>query len=124
MRVSRRPQPEALRQAAEAGLLEAGISDLEKVRYFLSRGSIRRTSARGRTVSRSAHIAPPHRLLDPATGGLDVPGYGLIPPFLHHRTERGLFSWAPFPDGRMLIAVSDYEPAADDPVRFGAGRLM
>jgi 2-polyprenyl-6-methoxyphenol hydroxylase-like FAD-dependent oxidoreductase len=59
-----------------------------------------------RTVSRSAHVTVPPELRDPVTGGLNVPGYGVIPPFLHHRTERGLVAFAPFPDGRTMISVS------------------
>jgi KUP system potassium uptake protein len=39
--------PEALLQAREAGILEPGIDDLESARWFLSRGSIQRTSAPG-----------------------------------------------------------------------------
>ncbi|MGX6606495.1 FAD-dependent monooxygenase [Micromonosporaceae bacterium Da 78-11] len=69
-----------------------------------------------RTVSRTAHASVPASFVDPVTGGLDVPGYGVIPPFLHHRTERGLVSWAPFPDGRQLISVSTGDrPEADTP---------
>ncbi|WP_302893171.1 FAD-dependent monooxygenase [Actinomadura luzonensis] len=49
------------------------------------------------TIARTAHAAVPAGLVDPATGGLDLPGYGPIPPFLHHRTERGLFVYAPLP---------------------------
>jgi 2-polyprenyl-6-methoxyphenol hydroxylase-like FAD-dependent oxidoreductase len=59
-----------------------------------------------RTVSRTAHVTVPRHLLDGRTGGLNVPGYGVIPPFMHHRTERGLVSYAPFPDGRTMISVS------------------
>jgi 2-polyprenyl-6-methoxyphenol hydroxylase-like FAD-dependent oxidoreductase len=68
------------------------------------------------SVSRQAHVAVPADLVDPATGGLNVPGYGLIPPFMHHRTERGLFVWAPFESRPPLVstvergAVDDIEP--------------
>jgi len=58
------------------------------------------------TVSRSAHVTVPPEMIDAASGGLRAPGYGVIPPFLHHRTERGLVAYAPFPDGRTLISVS------------------
>ncbi|MFF5288030.1 FAD-dependent monooxygenase [Paractinoplanes globisporus] len=58
------------------------------------------------TVSRSAHVTVPADLRDPVTGGLRVPGYGVIPPFLHHRTERGLVAYAPFPDGRTMLSVT------------------
>jgi hypothetical protein len=57
-----------------------------------------------RTVSRVAHVSIPAEYVDAA--GLKIPGYGTIPPFLHHRTERGLVVFAPFPDGRTLISAS------------------
>ena len=68
-----------------------------------------------RTVSRTAEVSVPPDLVDPTTGGLQVPGYGLIPPFLHHRTERGLFVWAPFP-GRAGITTLEWpdDDIADD----------
>jgi 2-polyprenyl-6-methoxyphenol hydroxylase-like FAD-dependent oxidoreductase len=70
-----------------------------------------------RSVSRTAVVDVPDDLRDPATGGLRVPGYGLIPPFQHQRTERGLVAFAPFPDGRNLITVSTTaRPAGEAPV--------
>ncbi|MEV0970915.1 FAD-dependent monooxygenase [Microtetraspora glauca] len=65
------------------------------------------------TVSRTAHASVPASLIDPATGGLDVPGYGPVPPFMHHRTERGLFVYAPFPSG-SLVSTTEWDPAAAD----------
>ncbi|WP_436519791.1 FAD-dependent monooxygenase [Actinoplanes sp. HUAS TT8] len=59
-----------------------------------------------RSVSRTAAVDVPEGLRDPVTGGLLIPGYGLVPPFQHHRTERGLVAWAPFPDGRNLITAA------------------
>ncbi|HEX5198564.1 MAG TPA: FAD-dependent monooxygenase [Actinoplanes sp.] len=68
------------------------------------------------TVSRTAHITVPPEYRDAVTGGLRVPGYGLIPPFLHHRSERGLVSYAPFPDGRTLLSVTASDlPEGDEP---------
>ena len=68
------------------------------------------------TVSRSAHVTVPPEMIDRASGGLRVPGYGVIPPFLHHRTERGLISYAPFPDGRTMISASTSErPETGEP---------
>jgi 2-polyprenyl-6-methoxyphenol hydroxylase-like FAD-dependent oxidoreductase len=61
-----------------------------------------------RAVSRSAHVSVPRELVDPGTGGLAVPGYGTIPPFLHHRTERGLLSYAPFPTGQTLLTTTEF----------------
>ncbi|MEV7626356.1 FAD-dependent oxidoreductase [Actinoplanes sp. NPDC089786] len=67
------------------------------------------------TVSRAAHVGVPERLLH-REGGLEVPGYGVLPPFRHTRTERGLIVYAPFPDGRRLVSVTDREPAGDEPM--------
>ncbi|TLP62403.1 FAD-dependent monooxygenase [Microbispora triticiradicis] len=54
------------------------------------------------SVSIGAHVTVPAELVDAATGGLNVPGYGLIPPFMHHRTDHGLFVYAPFPTGTLV----------------------
>jgi 2-polyprenyl-6-methoxyphenol hydroxylase-like FAD-dependent oxidoreductase len=60
-------------------------------------------------VSRTAHVTVSPEFRDPVTGGLRVPGYGVIPPFLHHRAERGLIAFAPFPDGRTLLSVNAFD---------------
>jgi 2-polyprenyl-6-methoxyphenol hydroxylase-like FAD-dependent oxidoreductase len=72
-----------------------------------------------RTVSRNALVVVPADRRDPATGGLKVPGYGVIRPFLHTRTEHGLVSFAAFPDGRMMLNVSEQADADEDvPMTF------
>ncbi|PPK68306.1 FAD-dependent monooxygenase [Actinokineospora auranticolor] len=83
------------------------------------------------TVTRTAHVTVPAGIRDPLTGGLTVPGYGHIPPFLHHRTERGLIGYAPFRDRPALLftiewdgsAVSD-EPMALAELRESAHRVL
>ncbi|MBN6057001.1 FAD-dependent monooxygenase [Nonomuraea sp. RK-328] len=60
------------------------------------------------TVSRTAHVAVPDTLIDAATGGLDVPGYGVIPPFMHHRTEHGLIAFAPFPGRPQVLTTMEW----------------
>jgi 2-polyprenyl-6-methoxyphenol hydroxylase-like FAD-dependent oxidoreductase len=73
-----------------------------------------------RTVSRAVDVRIPDKFRDPATGGLIVPGYGVIPPFMHTRTERGLVSFGPFPDGRMMLNVSERADVDDSlPLTFG-----
>jgi 2-polyprenyl-6-methoxyphenol hydroxylase-like FAD-dependent oxidoreductase len=73
------------------------------------------------TVSRVFDVNVPRKLLD--KHGLNVPGYGFIPAFLHHRNERGLVSFAPFPDGRKMIAVSTRDiPEPDAPYTFAEFR--
>ncbi len=65
--------PKALQQACAAGVLENGVADVSEASYFLSRGSIRRTSAPGMARWRKAlfvALAPQRRrpgcLLRPA----------------------------------------------------------
>jgi len=81
------------------------------------------------TVTRMAHAGVPAALVDPATGGLNVPGYGVIPPFLHHRTERGLFVWAPFPGRPTLMSTMEWAEAEDgsmtlDELRASVRRVL
>ncbi|GAA1869749.1 FAD-dependent monooxygenase [Pseudonocardia ailaonensis] len=66
------------------------------------------------SVSRTAHVTVPAEWVD-ATDTLTVPGYGRIPGFLHHRTDRGLFVFAPFPGRPALVSTIEWgasEPAA------------
>jgi 2-polyprenyl-6-methoxyphenol hydroxylase-like FAD-dependent oxidoreductase len=65
------------------------------------------------TIARTAHAVVPAELVDPVTGGLDIPGYGPVPPFLHHRTERGIFVYAPLPGGPAPL-ISTMEWNAQD----------
>lgn len=67
-------------------------------------------------VSRTANTSVPSSVIDSATGGLNLPGYGVIPPFLHHRTERGVFVFAPFPAGQLMNTVEWAEGATEKPM--------
>jgi KUP system potassium uptake protein len=59
--------PAALRQARDAGLLEAGITDVENARFFLSRGAITRTAAPGMVRWRkNLFLFLAHNAADPA----------------------------------------------------------
>ncbi|MFI9504653.1 FAD-dependent monooxygenase [Nocardia sp. NPDC052566] len=62
-----------------------------------------------RTTSRAAHATVPPGWVDPATGALTVPGYGTVQPFLPLRTERGGFSYAPFPGLPPLISSVEWD---------------
>ncbi len=77
---------------------------------------------RDRTVSRTAHVSLPPEYVDPRSGALLIPGYGPIPGFLHHRTERGLVAWAPMPGRPALLSVSE-QADADDSAPFGLDEL-
>ncbi|MGP3975798.1 FAD-dependent monooxygenase [Streptomyces sp. 8N114] len=65
-----------------------------------------------RTTNRTAHATVPAQWLDPATGALNVPGYGSIQPFLPHRTEHGAFSYAPLPGHPPLISTTEWDQPA------------
>ncbi|MEW9554126.1 FAD-dependent oxidoreductase [Nonomuraea sp. NPDC050783] len=70
-----------------------------------------------RMTVRSAHATVPPEWIDPATGALDVPGYGAVMPFLPHRTERGGFSYAPMPGHPPLVSTTEWDqPATDAPM--------
>jgi 2-polyprenyl-6-methoxyphenol hydroxylase-like FAD-dependent oxidoreductase len=66
------------------------------------------------TVSRTAHVTVPTEWVDPATAALTVPGYGTVPPFMHHRNDRGLFLFAPFPSGPALVSTMEWERPEDN----------
>ncbi|WP_330230927.1 FAD-dependent monooxygenase [Nocardia sp. NBC_00508] len=70
-----------------------------------------------RTTSRAAHATVPSDWVDPETGALTVPGYGTVRPFLPLRTERGGFSYAPFPGHPPLISTIEWDqPETDAPM--------
>ncbi|WP_439380299.1 FAD-dependent monooxygenase [Amycolatopsis lexingtonensis] len=70
-----------------------------------------------RTLSQTANATVPAEFVDPASGGLRVPGHGVIPPFFHYRTETGLFVYAPFPAGPLVTTMewTDEEETGDEP---------
>lgn len=70
-----------------------------------------------RTLSFTVNATVPAEFVDAASGGLSVPGHGVIPPFFHYRTEVGLFVYAPFPTGTLVTTMewTDEEEDADEP---------
>ncbi|MBM0276282.1 FAD-dependent monooxygenase [Micromonospora tarensis] len=64
-----------------------------------------------RSVSRTATVTVPACSLDPDTGGLRVPGHGVVPPFQHTRTARGLIAWAPFPGRPAILSTTEWPDA-------------
>lgn len=60
------------------------------------------------SVSLAAHVSVPTDFIDPSTGGLAVPGYGVIPPFRHTRTDHGLIVWAPFPGRQPAVTTVEW----------------
>ncbi|WP_344893314.1 FAD-dependent monooxygenase [Streptosporangium longisporum] len=66
------------------------------------------------TVSRTADAHLPAEWMDEATGALHVPGYGVVPPFAHHRNERGVFVFATPPGRAPLVSTMEWKRAGDD----------
>ncbi|MGW7448354.1 FAD-dependent monooxygenase [Kitasatospora sp. NPDC054795] len=67
-----------------------------------------------RRTNRTAHAAVPTDWVDPVNGALTIPGHGPVLPFLPHRTERGGFSYAPFPGQPPLISTTEWDQVATD----------
>ncbi|TCC44912.1 FAD-dependent oxidoreductase [Kribbella capetownensis] len=65
-------------------------------------------------VTRIAEVAVPDGYVDPATGGLTVPGYGYIPP-MYHRTEQGVFAYARLASGPDLVFTVEWTAGGLDP---------
>lgn len=80
------------------------------------------------SASRTGHVGVLPEAVG-ADGGLLVPGFGLVPPFRHLRTERGMITWAPFPGGAPLISTTEWEQPAEgeaslDELRASAARVL
>ena len=58
-------------------------------------------------VTRIADVAIPDKFVDPATGGLNLPGYGYISP-MYHRTGQGVFAYARPPSGPDLVFTVEW----------------
>jgi 2-polyprenyl-6-methoxyphenol hydroxylase-like FAD-dependent oxidoreductase len=64
-------------------------------------------------------VLPPAEWVDPISGGLDVPGFGRVPPLQFHRVERGVFAWGAL-GGRSAVIVFELDSAArEHPDRAG-----
>ncbi|MFD6679512.1 FAD-dependent monooxygenase [Micromonospora parva] len=67
-----------------------------------------------RSISRTATVTVSASSIDPQTGGLRVPGYGVVPPFQHTRTARGLIAWAPFPGRPAILSTTEWPDTPTD----------
>ncbi len=56
-------------------------------------------------------VLPPAEWVDPASGGLDVPGFGRIPPMQFHRVDGGVFACGAL-GGRAAVIIFELDPAA------------
>lgn len=67
-------------------------------------------------VSRTGSAAVPPEYVE--GGLLRIPGYGVVPPFMHQRTERGLFVWAAFKDRLPAISTGEWDAPPDGEMTF------
>ncbi|MFJ5835918.1 FAD-dependent monooxygenase [Streptomyces shenzhenensis] len=80
------------------------------------------------SVSRAGQVSVPPDMVG-ADGGLAVPGFGVVPPFQHLRTERGLIIWGPFPGSAPLISTVEWDQPAEgeaslDELRASVSRVL
>jgi len=59
-------------------------------------------------------VAVPDEFVDPAAGGLNLPGYGHISP-MYHRTDQGVFAYARLPSRTDLVFTVEWTTAGIDP---------
>jgi 2-polyprenyl-6-methoxyphenol hydroxylase-like FAD-dependent oxidoreductase len=75
-------------------------------------------------VARTVEGAVPAELVDTATGGLNVPGYGHIPPFISQRTDTGLFAFGNLPSRPPLMFTVEWTAAdIDETTPFTLGEF-
>ncbi|WP_217284822.1 FAD-dependent monooxygenase [Mycobacterium riyadhense] len=75
-------------------------------------------------VARTVEGAVPADLVDAATGGLNVPGHGHIPPFISQRTDTGLFAFGNLPSRPPLLFTVEWTAGGvDETVPFTLGEF-
>lgn len=60
-------------------------------------------------------VLPPDEWVDPVSGGLDVPGFGRIPPLQFHRAERGVFACGALGSRAVVISFELDSSPREDP---------
>jgi 2-polyprenyl-6-methoxyphenol hydroxylase-like FAD-dependent oxidoreductase len=63
------------------------------------------------TVRMGFDVLPPLEWIDPVSGGLDIPGYGRVPPLRFYRAERGVFAYGAL-GGRAAVLVFELDSSA------------
>jgi 2-polyprenyl-6-methoxyphenol hydroxylase-like FAD-dependent oxidoreductase len=62
----------------------------------------------------------PDEWIDPASGGLDIPGFGRVPPLQFHRADQGVFAYGAL-GGRAAVIVFELDSSARDEPRDDNG---
>jgi 2-polyprenyl-6-methoxyphenol hydroxylase-like FAD-dependent oxidoreductase len=61
-------------------------------------------------------VLPPAEWIDPVSGGLDIPGFGRVPPLQFHRADQGVFACGAL-GGRAAVLVFELDPSAREDAR-------
>jgi 2-polyprenyl-6-methoxyphenol hydroxylase-like FAD-dependent oxidoreductase len=60
-------------------------------------------------------VLPPPEWIDPVSGGLDVPGFGRVPPLQFHRADAGVFAYGALGSRAAVIIFELDRSAREDP---------
>jgi 2-polyprenyl-6-methoxyphenol hydroxylase-like FAD-dependent oxidoreductase len=63
-------------------------------------------------------VLPPDEWIDPASGGLDIPGFGRVPPLQFHRAEQGVFAYGAL-GSRAAVIIFELDRSACEEPRDG-----
>ncbi|MGO9382077.1 MAG: FAD-dependent monooxygenase [Mycobacterium sp.] len=61
-------------------------------------------------------VLPPDEWIDPVSGGLDVPGFGRVPPLQFHRADGGVFAYGAL-GGRAVVIIFELDSSAREEPR-------
>ncbi len=62
-------------------------------------------------------VLPPDEWIDPVSGGLDLPGFGRVPPLQFHRAEQGVFAYGAL-GNRAAVIVFELDRSAREEPRY------
>ena len=60
-------------------------------------------------------VLPPDEWIDPVSGGLDIPGFGRVPPLQFHRAEQGVFAYGALGNRAAVIVFELDRTAREEP---------
>ena len=67
------------------------------------------------TVRMGFDVLPPPEWIDPISGGLDIPGFGRVPPLQFNRAERGVFAYGALGRRAAVLVFELDSTAREDP---------
>lgn len=67
------------------------------------------------TIRMGFDVLPPQEWIDPVSGGLDIPGFGRVPPLRFYRAERGVFAYGALGRRAAVLVFELDSSAREDP---------